>query len=624
MTRDDQPTLLGLDLGRPAAEPEPPAVPAGRTVRVLPDVVGIDKVFDYVVPTGTHVEVGDVVRVRLAGRPVGGWVTAVDVETADGVRPRKVTKVSGRGPTAELVDLSSWAAWRWAGRRPHVLRTASPPATVPALPAPAPPMEALGESEIEALPAHLLEALTADRGVLRLAPGVDRYPLVRAAVSMPTPAANGRTLILCPSSAEARALGRRLRRDGVATAVLAGEVGAAGAGEWARARAGAVVVGTRAAAWAPVPRVGRVLVLDEHDESYQGEQTPTWNARDVVIERARRAGAPCLLVSPTPSLEALGWGELITTGRGVERGGWPRLEVVDQRDLDPTLGPLFSPALVRAVRSGQRVLCILNRTGRARMLACSACSTLARCEVCDAAVGQADVDGADAVEELGCRRCGARRPVVCLQCGGAAFKQLRLGVSKARDELEVLAGAPVLEVTGLADDPVELPTATLAIGTEALLHRAAHADVVAFLDFDQELLATRYRTGEQALSLLARAARLVARSRSKGSLLVQTRTPEHPVLLAAVHADPTRFTDAEATLRSALSLPPATAMALVSGAAAEAFVAGFDGSRRVQVQGPVDGAWRLRAPDHHTLCDALAGTARPPGRIRIEVDPLRA
>src|SRR5690606_5428161 len=206
-------------------------------------------------------------------------------------------------------------------------------------------------------------------GVLRLAPGVDRYPLVRAAVSMPTPAANGRTLILCPSSAEARALGRRLRRDGVATAVLAGEVGAAGAGEWARARAGAVVVGTRAAAWAPVPRVGRVLVLDEHAESYQGEPTPTWNARDLLIERAHRAGAPCLLVSPTPSLEALGWGELITTGRGVERGGWPRLEVVDQRDLDPTLGPLFSPALVRAVRSGQRVLCILNRTGRARMLA---------------------------------------------------------------------------------------------------------------------------------------------------------------------------------------------------------------------------------------------------------------
>ncbi|MEO6987640.1 MAG: hypothetical protein ABI239_03240, partial [Aquihabitans sp.] len=396
---------------------------------------------------------------------------------------------------------------------------------------------------------------------------------------------------------------------------------------WARARAGSVVVGARAAAWGPVTPLGRIVVLDEHDEAYQGEQTPTWNAREVAIERARRAGVPCLLVSPTPSLEALRWGELVESPRPVERAGWPRLDVVDQRELDPTLGPLFSPALVRLVRSGQRVLCILNRTGRARMLACASCASLARCGACDAAVGQADrsPDSDDGgPDQLACRRCGTERPVVCLDCGSTAFKQLRLGVSRAREELEVLAGVPVVEVTGAQEEAPDLGRGGLAIGTEALLHRVHQADAVAFLDFDQELLATRYRTAEQALGLLARAARTVSRQpANKGMILIQTRTPDHPVLQAAVHADPTRFSADEAALRAALQLPPSSAMAVVSGTGAAAFIESFGQPGSLTVQGPVDGAWRLRAPDHQLLCDALAATPRPPGRLRIEVDPLR-
>lgn len=624
---DDQPTLglhlEGMDRASdlPSRARRPPvATPSGRVVRVLPDVVGIDKEFDYLVPDGVEVRMGDVVRIRLAGRPIGGWVTAVDVEPASDVALASVTKVSGRGPAAELLELSAWAAWRWAGRRPHLLRTASPMATVRDIPTPAPL-----PAEVPVADHTLREALALHRAVLRMAPGTDRYPLVRAAVTAPSAVAGGRTLVLCPSVSEARALGRRLRRDGIITAILAGEMGAAGAGEWARARGGSVVVGARSSAWAPVTPLGRVVVLDEHDEAYQGEQTPTWNAREVAIERARQAGAPCLLVSPTPSLEALAWGDLVVPSRSVERAGWPRIDVVDQRDLDPTLGPLFSPALVRLVRGGQRVLCILNRTGRARMLACSTCSSLARCATCDAAVGQAERREDGSAEQLLCRRCGAERPVVCLDCGSAAFKQLRLGVSRAREELEVLAGAPVVEVTGAGDDAPDLGPAGLAIGTEALLHRVHHADAVAFLDFDQELLATRYRTAEQALGLLARAARTVSRRpASKGLILVQTRTPEHPVLEAAVRADPSRFSADEATLRDALRLPPSSAMAVVSGAGAAAFVQAFRPPGDVMVQGPVDGAWRVRAPDHATLCDALSATPRPPTRVRIEVDPLRA
>ena len=643
-----------------------------RVVRVLPDVPAIDKEFDYVVPSGWSVQVGDVVRVQLHGRRVGGWITAVDVEPAPGVVLRPLAKVSGLGPTPELIDLATWAAWRWAGRRASFLRTAAPPGVVRVLPRPvrevADVMPSLPGTESE-----WSAALARAKAVLRMAPGTDRYPLVLAAVRAPSPVRGGHCLVLCPSVAEARNLGRRLRRDGVLTAIVANDGSTtAAAGEWARAAAGAVVVGARAAAWAPLAPVGRVLMLDEHDEAYKEESSPTWHARDVVIERARRAGAPCLLVSPTPTLEALAWGELLLPSRAAERAGWPRLDIVDQRELDPSLGPLFSPRLVSLVRGPGRVLCVLNRTGRARLLACGTCTTLARCEVCDAAVSQLAEDTADNPQSItpprkanvrredapfglstraepneravpavdfhavrarssgvatrfGCGRCGAERPAVCLECGGTRFKALRLGVSRAREELETLAGETVAEVTGATalDDPATR-SARILVGTEALLHRVRKADAVAFLDFDQELLALRFRAGEQALALLARAARVVRRADgSVGHLLVQTRTPDHPALMAARVSDPGRLVEGEVPLRRALSLPPSTSLALVSGAAAEAFMTALGSHAGVEIRGPLDGAWRLSARDHQTLCDALAGVTRPPGRLRIEVDPLR-
>ena len=101
-----------------------------RVVRVLPDVAAIDKEFDYLVPEWVAVGVGDVVRIQLHGRRVGGWVVAVDVQPPPDVQLKPLAKVSGRGPAPELLDLAEWAAWRWAGRRATFLRTATPPGVV--------------------------------------------------------------------------------------------------------------------------------------------------------------------------------------------------------------------------------------------------------------------------------------------------------------------------------------------------------------------------------------------------------------------------------------------------------------------------------------------------------------
>ena len=173
------------------------------------------------------------------------------------------------------------------------------------------------------------------------------------------------------------------------------------------------------------------------------------------------------------------------------------------------------------------------------------------------------------------------------------------------------------EVT--AETP-HLPPDAVLVGTEALLHRAGRADAVVFIDFDQELLAPRYRAAEQALALLARAARLVGGRSRGGRLLVQTRLPDHEVLAAAAQGDPTLVAIAERAQREATQFPPFSAIAVVSGGAAGALVDQLDG---VEVLEAEDGSYLVRASDHDTLCNALARTTRPPGRLRVEVDPLR-
>jgi primosomal protein N' (replication factor Y) (superfamily II helicase) len=532
------------------------------------------------------------VRIELHGRRVGGWVVAVHDDGGHAVKP--IAKVTGWGPPPELLALSRWAAWRWAGPRATLLRTASPPGAVRSLPPPAPAPSPV-TAPVATATTVVAEALAAGGGVVRLPPAVDLAGLVLAVV-----AARGPALVLAPSVAGAAHVGLRLRRAGLAVAVAPRD--------WARAMAGgSTVVGARAAAWAPLPGAGAVVVLDEHDEGYAEERAPTWNARDVAVERARRSGIPWLLTSPSPSLEALALAPARAPSRSHEREGWPVLDVVDRRRDDPRTG-LYSEALVALLRSGRRVVCVLNRKGRARLLACAACGELARCEVCDAAVEQgAEGDG------LRCRRCGTTRPVLCAACGSSRLKLLRVGVSRVREELAALVGEEV------ADH--EAPTTRVVVGTEAVLHRVESADAVAFLDVDQELLAPRYRAAEQAMALLVRAARLVGGRAGGGRLLAQTRVPRHEVLDAVLHADPSRLAQAEDARRRALRLPPHAAIALVSGQAAPALVGQLRG---VEAMGPTDGRWLVRAPDHATLCDALAAVPRPPGRLRVEVDPLRA
>lgn len=581
---------------------------ATRVARVVPDVAGVAREFDYLVPGHLvpSVAVGSLVRVVLNRRRVGGWVVALDVEPPPGVALSPIDHVTGMGPGPELVELAGWAAWRWAGRRRHLLRAASPDGAVKGLPGPArasPPAATVADP-------LAADALGRGRAVLRLPPAADVVPLVVAA------AATGTTLVVAPDHHRAAALGARLRRTGLSVALLPRG--------WAQAAAGAsVVIGARSAAWAPAPGLAAVVVVDEHEASHQEEGSPTWHARDVAVERARRAGVACVVTSACPSLEALAWGELVAPSRAAERAGWPVVDVVDRRQEDPLRVDLYSSRLVELIRSSppdpdRPVVCVLNRKGRARLLVCRACDEPARCETCGATVQQ----GAGG-DHLVCASCGAAQPSVCRRCGSGAFKQRRLGVTRAREDLERLVGRPVAEVTADLDPTAPPPDASVLVGTEAVLRRVDRASAVTFLDLDAELLAPRYRAAEEAMALVARAAVLLGGKGDGGRLVLQTKLPRHEVVQAALLADPARASAAEEERRQALGLPPATAMAHLAGGGAETYARAVAGHPGVDALGPANGDWLLRAADHATLCDALAAVTRPPGRLRVAVDPRR-
>ncbi len=589
-----------------SSEPERTLEPGERLVRVLPDVPGLDRGLDYICrpSDAAMIAVGSIVLIEIGARKTEGWVTEVDVEPTKGVKLRYLRKVASVGPDAETIDLARWAAWRWHGRVGRVLKAASPPSRVRARPSVRHRAVVL---EDDAVDDFAREAFTQQRVTLaQIGPCADRLRFALAAASL------GTAIVLCPTVGEARRLSSRLARHRVRTHLQPAA--------WVGGYAGGVVVGARSAAWAPAEDLAAVLVFDEHDEAYKEERSPTWHARDVAIERARRAGVPCVLVSSTPSLEAVAAADRrIDEPRGPTRRAWPIVSVIDQRSPEPGRSGLLPTATIDAMRHADRVIAVLNRKGRAQMLACASCGELVRTENGEHLM--AEVDGL-----LVSAITGESRPLICAVCTGTKLKRLRLGVSRAAEELQTLLRRPVVEVTATTDRS-RLTDGAVVMGTAAALYETDGADVVAFLDFDQELHAPRLRAAEQAMGLVGRAARLCGPRRAGSSLIIQTRDPDHRVVQAAARADAGLFVEEEMGFRRDGGLPPFSALAELSGPGAASYATslrGLPAEASVTVLGPrADGRYLARSPGTEQLIEALAAGHRPKERLRVVVDPLR-
>ena len=610
--------------GHPSGDPasgDPASGVSRRVDRVLPDVPAVDRAFDYSVPAemDAAVDVGTIVRVPLHGRRVRGWVLGTDVVSeAPPDRVLPIRAVVSAGPPAPVVDLTAFAAWRWAGPRAAFLRAASAPNVIAATRA--------REPDLGVFPTHPapMELPSAPARLVVWPPARSRADLV---ASMVDP--EGSTLLIAPDAVEADALARRLEAEGRHVVLMRADRSAADrTAAWDASRNGAcVVVGGRVAVLAPVPDLRAVIVLDDADEALAEERAPAWHARDLAHERARREGARFDIVTPAPTVEAVELaGAPVVAPPAVCRAGWPRVEIVDRRDDAPGLGLLsaaLGPALHRALDDGGRAVCVLNRRGRAHLLLCRTCGEPARCSRCEATVSES-------AGGLTCGRCATVQELRCRHCGNARFRALKPGVVRLRDELAGIV--PHHQVIAVDGSSAPLTPFDVAVGTEAAFHRvgdnpARPVRLVAFLDLDQELLAPRYRAAEQSLWLLVRAARLVGPRDGGGVVLVQTRVPGHEVLRTVCDADPEPALAAETARRRDLHFPPFGGLAEVRGGA-DAVAAACEALQgRVTVLGPAGAAALLRAPSTRVLCDALAAVdltpARALGRLRVDVDPLR-
>lgn len=584
--------------------------------RVVPDVTGVDKVFDYLIPRELEasIHLGDRVRVPLHGRNVPGWVAHIG-ETDSGFsdvefsKLRPVIKRLGYGPSRDVIELAEWASQRWCGRLRSLFVAATPKNLITALPSPRYQRERVAvEGDFT------VAAAVADKQSLLVRTGPVKSPmdvLIAAAKSGPT-------LVIVPTVVRARLFASSLKRHGFSVAVLPDE--------WAEAAGGVdIAIGSRTSVYSRVPHLASIVVIDEHDDALKEERTPTWHARDVAVHRSHMLDISCVMMSPLPSIAAVQWanGRILDSPPNERIDEWPTFQIVD-RTLDERWSQsLLSSELIEELRDhSRRIVAIINVKGRARLLACATCKTLGRCESCDAAV-EINGDGS-----FSCPRCFLQRPQVCLKCGAAKFLVLKPGVSKLRDEIARAAGRPlhdVIEVTASmnADDSVD-QSKMLFVGTEAALHRVHDVDTVVFLDIDQELSAPRYRSSEIVGSLLVTAARVVGRSVRNGKVMVQTHNAESPVLQAVATLQIDEYLEHEQAMRQVMKLPPFGALAQLSGVGVDDVAATLASNVFLSVSASRDGSYLVKAQDWKTLVEVLNGLEMTKGvKLKIQVDPAR-
>ena len=584
--------------------------------RVVPDVTGVDKVFDYLIPSELlgAIAVGDRVRVPLHGRNVPGWVTGIGSSDdgftdVDSAKLRSVIKRLGFGPSTEVVHLAQWASHRWCGRLRAFFVAASPSTLVATL-----PTARYQRAQVKVVgDVDVANAVGESRSLL-----VQRGPLKSPVDVMVGAALHGPSLVIVPTVLRARLFASSLKRHGFSVAVLPDE--------WDSAAGGVdVVIGSRTAVFARVPHLHSVVVIDEHDDSLREERTPTWHARDIAIERAQQLNISCVLVSALPSVAAKAWaGDRVLKSDNHETDSeWPTIALIDRTLDERWSNSLLSSEFIAELRDhSRRIVAVLNTKGRARLLACASCKSLARCVQCDAAVE------IGATGQFSCPRCSTQRPQVCAKCSSAKFLTLKPGVSKLREEIAQAAGrkvSDVVEVTGAGDDAMAIDqTKMLFVGTEAALHRVHEADTVVFLDIDQELSAPRYRASEIVGSLLVHAARLVGRSERGGKVMVQTHSVDSPVLQAMATLRIDQYLQSVSEMRNFMKLPPFGALAQLSGTNIDDAIHELQKNVFVNVSAASDGSYLVKASDWQVLADALSEIEPAKGvRLKVQVDPAR-
>jgi primosomal protein N' (replication factor Y) len=369
---------------------------------------------------------------------------------------------------------------------------------------------------------------------------------------------------------------------------------------WLLALAGRadLVLGTRMAVFAPLPRTGLIVVDEEHDASYKQQEGARYSARDLAVYRGRLERVPVILGSATPSLETWQRAEegrytRLTLATRVGGGALPAVRVFDMNRLPRTRGaqaPVLAPPLQAAIEEriarGEQSLLLLNRRGYAPVLHCGACGWKSGCPHCSAwrVFHKAD-------RTLRCHHCGftERVPRACPDCGNPDIAPLGRGTEKLEEQIAALL--PGARIGRIDADTTRVKGALQArlaavhagevdvlVGTQMVAkgHDFRRMTLVAAVNPDGALFASDFRAPERLFALLMQAAGRAGRDAAQaasGEMWIQTWHPSHPLLAALVRHDFVAFATEQLAERRALGLPPFVHLALLRAEAKSAAIA---------------------------------------------------
>lgn len=334
--------------------------------------------------------------------------------------------------------------------------------------------------------------------------------------------------------------------------------------QWQKVRAGEypIIVGTRSAVFAPVPRLGAIIVEDEHDYGYKQDQVPHYHARIAAITRARIEAAPAIFGSAAPSLEMIrmcreGGAQLST----VSSVAHPEIKVIDTTRLPYgtrsrlTVSKYAQDAIVSTTAAGGKTLVFINRRGFATTAVCASCGTYLNCPRC-----ATHLAFHFRAQTLSCSYCGftMKPPKLCPACSSGYIKFSGTGTEKVESDLARLF--PSARISSVArETPLDTSSADLFVATQAVLANAeSRFDLTIVLSLDNSLNHADFRATEKAFSLITGLAALTTHK-----MVIQTTVPSHYAVRALEADDPDGFYDKELSLREQLLFPPARHFALV-------------------------------------------------------------
>jgi primosomal protein N' (replication factor Y) (superfamily II helicase) len=380
---------------------------------------------------------------------------------------------------------------------------------------------------------------------------------------------------------------------------------------WRQLRRGEklIAVGARSAVFAPVPRLGAIVVDEEHDGSYKQSEAPRYQARDVAVVRAARTGAVCVLGSATPSLESWqnarnGKFHLLSLVHRVGGGALPPVRVVDLKKVwrkgggegeasgvrggrgasGGTASPegrvgagVLSPELVEGVRErlrrGEQVILLLNRRGYSNFVQCRECGEVWRCTACSVSLTFHRTTG-----RLLCHYCRHEEPTParCDRCGSKDLSFKGMGTEQVeRIVAETFPGARIArmdvdttsgkwshhEILGR----VERGEVDILLGTQMIAKGLdfPRVTLVGVVNADVGIHLPDFRASERTFQLLSQVAGRTGRGPLGGEVVVQTSLPEHYAVRAALGHDYLAFAQRELRERTNPSYPPHTRLANV-------------------------------------------------------------